>query len=895
MHFRPCKVDGLCWIETLPHEHLINERFSQAEAYPSDVQAVMLKCEPHAADVLLGTYQWRINMRAIHTPGAQRVALFMHGHGSNCNFALWAHLWPALIDAGFHLLAFDSPGFGRSSGTTAQTLKWKPFDQDLVLRVLDGFGIPPDSGSVTVFGQCMGGAMFLRAFCARPKMFSAYHVLHNCTIGTWPEQLQGLLRAKGGGLLSFWEADDDHMRESNVYKKFTQLQEQSPELCTFIDLQSHTPGFLSSSGAVCPGATRATLDDQIGTGSCVYTLEPSSTCLGEMVRFVLNEPRVTAVSSVPQGTALQRGVPNKSFRVFVRARPFLPRETDMQSCLDISQLEDWDPPPKWDGPPPDKVTVQQDRDFVFDRVFRPEATQAEVYDAVGKPLVDSVLGGHSACLFAYGQTGSGKTYNMEGQSDPGVMMRCIQDLCNSIDPSFRMRTTYVQLYNDSLLDLFAPSQGALDVADSDEGACVVGAKSLVSRCPEEILQAVCKGAAYRASGATNMNDASSRSHAILSIHIEPDTCHQSETETQNGNALKVAPKAKGKGAAKPKAKQTAKKSAAQVFHLIDLAGSERVKRSGATGSRFDEAVSINSALLHLGNVVSALVECDGAPRSHIPYRDSILTRLLQKALGGRSRTALIACVTPSADSASETLNTLTFASRATHIKNMAEDDASSNDELPAKEEEKLEANQYQPYFDENGKTRIHACGHDIECYGSWAAGSQRPLVVLLHYYGFGGGAGMWHFLFDDLVQSGARFLAPNFPGHEGTAGSSSSRPEDMTKPGGPVDILKGLLDTLGEKKAIVVGFDWGGGIAAELALAYPKRVKKVALWCMSYRDSSKLAGLAVRNKDLLFMWDKNDPNRSPKKGKEFAAVLKSKYCEYSGELLISTVKKWIQG
>jgi predicted esterase len=610
------------------------------------------------------------------------------------------------------------------------------------------------------------------------------------------------------------------------------------------------------------------------------------------MKFVLNQPRATAVQSAPGETALQRGVPNKSFRVFIRARPFLPREAGMQSCLDISPLQDWDPPPKWDGPSPDKVTVHKEKEFVFDRVFGPEATQEEVYDAVGKPLVDSVLGGHSSCLFAYGQTGSGKTFSMEGQSDPGVMMRCIQYLCDTLEPSFKMSITYVQLYNDCLLDLFSPTHEALEVVDSSEGARVAGAKPLVSRCPQQILQAVRIGAAYRASGATNMNDASSRSHAILSIHIEPDNCCESEAETKDEG--KSIAKAKAKGTAKAKAKPNPRCSTARVFHIVDLAGSERVKRSGATGSRFEEAVAINSALLHLGNVVSALVECDGAPRSHIPYRDSILTRLLQNALGGRSRTALIACVTPSEDSASETLNTLAFASRATHIKNLAEEDASSNDELSVKEEEKLEANQYRPSFDENGKTVIQACGKDIECYGNWDAGPKRPLVVLLHYYGFGGGASMWHFLFTELIQSGARFLAPNFPGHEGTKGSSSSKPEDMSKPGGPVEILQGLLDAVGEKKAIVVGFDWGGGIAAEFALAHSKRVKKLALWCMSYRDSSKLAGLAVRNKDLLFMWDKNDQNRSPKKGKEFAAVLKSKYYEYSGELLVSTLKKWIQ-
>merc|ERR1719359_1683279 len=107
----------------------------------------------------------------------------------------------------------------------------------------------------------------------------------------------------------------------------------------------------------------------------------------------------------------------------------------MHSCLDVSQVKDWEPPPKWDGAAPDQVIVQKEKEFVFDRVFCPDATQEEVYNTVGKPLVDSLLAGHNACLFAYGQTGSGKTYTMEGQTNPGVMIQCIQYLCASIEPS----------------------------------------------------------------------------------------------------------------------------------------------------------------------------------------------------------------------------------------------------------------------------------------------------------------------------------------------------------------------------------------------------------------------------------------------------------------------------
>eukprot|EP00747_Dinoflagellata_sp_TGD_P184559 gnl/TRDRNA2_/TRDRNA2_40276_c0_seq1.p1 gnl/TRDRNA2_/TRDRNA2_40276_c0~~gnl/TRDRNA2_/TRDRNA2_40276_c0_seq1.p1 ORF type:complete len:910 (-),score=145.67 gnl/TRDRNA2_/TRDRNA2_40276_c0_seq1:115-2811(-) len=894
MDFRPRDIPGLRWEEIRPGEEKIDAEIARVLELPADSPPA-IQMKPHAALVSLGpTYEWRVNVRSHHTSGAERIALFMHGHGGNCNFALWSYFWPTLVSAGFHLLAFDSPGFGRSSGTTAQTMKWKQHDHELVLQLLRAFGAPAGKSAVTVFGQCMGGAMFLRAFCKEPSMFAATHILHNCTIGTWPDDLPDLLASKGGGVLSFWKADADHMRESNVYKKFTQLQHDRPELCTFIDLERHTPRFLACSGIRCAGSTRATPGDEPGTGECIYVLQPSNEALSQILSFVQKSPRAVGPSQAPTVTALQRGgVPNKSFRVFVRVRPLLPREAKQSTCLDVAQLENWEPPPKWDGPPPDKIVAGglQGREFVFDRVFERGASQEEVYQTVGKPIVDSVLAGHNACLFAYGQTGSGKTHTMEGEHDPGLMTRCIEYLCSALEPSAVLSTTFVQLYNENLLDLFAPLENTLGIVDSEHGAEVTGAKALVSRNMHEILDAVRQGAQYRVSGATNMNDASSRSHAILSIRILEQgaavNAEEPTTTSRTKRSSRKEPAGSGRAAVRAKAQ-----ASGRVFHLVDLAGSERVKRSGASGVRFDEAVAINSALLHLGIVVSALVECDGAPRSYIPYRDSVLTRLLQNALGGKSRTALVACVTPAADSISETLSTLDFATRATHIKNQCGDD--SSDELPAKEEEALEANRYAPAFNEDGKTRITSCGVDVECYGSWKAGPQAPLVVLLHYYGFGGGARMWYGYFEELESSGARYLAPNFPGHEGTAGQSSSRAEDMAKPGGPVEILKSILDTLGEKKVILVGFDWGGGIAAEFALTFPKRVNKLALWCMSYRDVAKAARLAPRKKDIMFMWDKHDVNRSAKKGVELAAAIKTKYHEYDSGLLSKTLAKWIK-
>jgi pimeloyl-ACP methyl ester carboxylesterase len=279
---------------------------------------------------------------------------------------------------------------------------------------------------------------------------------------------------------------------------------------------------------------------------------------------------------------------------------------------------------------------------------------------------------------------------------------------------------------------------------------------------------------------------------------------------------------------------------------------------------------------------------DGKPRAHIPYRDSPLTRLLRPALGGPAQTALIACVTPAADSESETSSTLGFAARATYIRN--KEDEEDETALPEAEASKIEAKGNVPAISD-GMTVIPACGLDVSCCAEWSSG---PLVVFLHHYGFGATGNWWSWLFTDVVSSGGCYLSPSFPGHGQTAGSSSSKAEDLGKPSGPVAILKAMLDWVGAAKVILVGFDWGAGIAAEFAVLYPRRVKKLALYSMSYRDEAKLAKLSKRGKeDVCFMWEKDDPNRSYKKGKQFAKILDTKYNEFDMDLLQKRLRKWV--
>eukprot|EP00929_Paragymnodinium_shiwhaense_P055168 TRINITY_DN27669_c0_g1_i2.p1 TRINITY_DN27669_c0_g1~~TRINITY_DN27669_c0_g1_i2.p1 ORF type:complete len:157 (+),score=33.56 TRINITY_DN27669_c0_g1_i2:569-1039(+) len=153
---------------------------------------------------------------------------------------------------------------------------------------------------------------------------------------------------------------------------------------------------------------------------------------------------------------------------------------------------------------------------------------------------------------------------------------------------------------------------------------------------------------------------------------------------------------------------------------------------------------------------------------------------------------------------------------------------------------------------------------------------------------------MWRAMGLQFQDAGLDYIAPDMPGHGSTPGESSSKMEDFLKPGGPVEIVKALVDAAGAQKVILVGFDWGGGIAAEFAIKYPKRVSHLVLWCMSYRDEAKLKKLSKKGeaKQILFLWDKNDVNRSYKKGQAFAKAMKAKYTEFDWDLIPKQVIEW---
>lgn len=335
----------------------------------------------------------------------------------------------------------------------------------------------------------------------------------------------------------------------------------------------------------------------------------------------------------------------EAVRVVVRCRPFSTRE-EIAECENILKIDDQLGQitlrnPK--APPEEPMKV-----FTFDSVYGWESKQSYIYDDAVRPLVESVLQGFNGTIFAYGQTGTGKTYTMQGVStDPerrGVVPNSFQHIFTQIsrtqNQKYLVRSSYLEIYQEEIRDLLCKDNNKkLELKENpDLGIYVKGLSSVVTKDATEIEHVMNIGNQSRSVGFTNMNERSSRSHAIFVITVE---C--SEVGPDGEDHIRV-----GK------------------LNMVDLAGSERQSKTGAKGKRLKEATKINLSLSALGNVISALV--DGRS-THIPYRDSKLTRLLQDSLGGNAKTVMIATVGPSHKNFDESLATLRYASRAKKIKN----------------------------------------------------------------------------------------------------------------------------------------------------------------------------------------------------------------------------------
>ncbi|KAK1796426.1 hypothetical protein P4O66_009475 [Electrophorus voltai] len=295
----------------------------------------------------------------------------------------------------------------------------------------------------------------------------------------------------------------------------------------------------------------------------------------------------------------------------------------------------------------DDTVIIGGKSFVFDRVFPTNTTQEQVYNSCAKQIVRDVLDGYNGTIFAYGQTSSGKTHTMEGKlHDPngmGIIPRIADDIFHHIfamdeNLEFHIKVSYFEIYMDKIRDLLDVSKTNLSVhEDKNRVPYVKGCTERFVSSPEEVMDVIDEGKSNRHVAVTNMNEHSSRSHSIFLINIK-----QEHVETEQ--------KLSGK------------------LYLVDLAGSEKVSKTGAEGSVLDEAKNINKSLSALGNVISALAE---GTKTHVPYRDSKMTRILQDSLGGNCRTTMFICCSPSSFNEAETKSTLMFGQRAKTIRNTA--------------------------------------------------------------------------------------------------------------------------------------------------------------------------------------------------------------------------------
>ncbi|KAM9481945.1 kinesin-like protein KIF1A isoform 4-T4 [Clarias gariepinus] len=352
-----------------------------------------------------------------------------------------------------------------------------------------------------------------------------------------------------------------------------------------------------------------------------------------------------------------------SVKVAVRVRPFNSREMSKESKCIIQMSGNTT---TIINPKAPKETKSFSFDYSYWSHTTPEdinyASQQQVYNDIGEEMLLHAFEGYNVCIFAYGQTGAGKSYTMMGKQEKdqqGIIPQLCEDLFTKINDSntdnsmsYSVEVSYMEIYCERVRDLLNPkNKGNLRVREHPLlGPYVEDLSKLAVMSYNDIQDLMDSGNKARTVAATNMNETSSRSHAVFNI-IFTQKRHDSETDNTSEKVSKIS--------------------------LVDLAGSERADSTGAKGTRLKEGANINKSLTTLGKVISALAEVDSGSNknkkkkkveSFIPYRDSVLTWLLRENLGGNSRTAMVAALSPADINYDETLSTLRYADRAKQIR-----------------------------------------------------------------------------------------------------------------------------------------------------------------------------------------------------------------------------------
>ncbi|ESW27894.1 hypothetical protein PHAVU_003G241500 [Phaseolus vulgaris] len=364
---------------------------------------------------------------------------------------------------------------------------------------------------------------------------------------------------------------------------------------------------------------------------------------------------------------------NCSVKVALHIRPLIADERQ-QGCIECVSVT------------PGKPQVQiGSHSFTFDNVYgNGGSPSVDMFEECVAPLVEGLFQGYNATVLAYGQTGSGKTYTMgTGYNDncrTGLIPQVMSALFNKVETlkhqtEFQLRVSFIEILKEEVRDLLdmvslgksdtsnsnghsgkitVPGKPSIQIRETANGIITLaGITEIAVSTLREMSAYLEQGSLSRATGSTNMNNQSSRSHAIFTITLEQ--MHKLHSVSSNNDSSD---------------EDMGEEYLTAKLHLVDLAGSERAKRTGSDGLRLKEGIHINRGLLSLGNVISALGDEKKRKEGvHVPYRDSKLTRLLQDSLGGNSKTVMIACISPADVNAEETLNTLKYANRARNIQN----------------------------------------------------------------------------------------------------------------------------------------------------------------------------------------------------------------------------------
>lgn len=372
-------------------------------------------------------------------------------------------------------------------------------------------------------------------------------------------------------------------------------------------------------------------------------------CKIEKSNFSMDDPEA---DSFPLG----------SFYVVVRVRPFNSKELAQADTRDVVSVVDaerlvFDPKPRHTAAHNPGAHRYRDTMFSYSHVFGTESTNRQIYEDTGRRLIRPALDGYNCSIFAYGATGAGKSHTMSGSdaSGPGVIQNTLRDLYEEIavrraqNWQVSVYLSYFEIYNENVRDLLSTTPAkTLALQDRGSETIIVDLTEHQPDSSDHVLQIIHKASHARTQAATAENATSSRSHAILQLRIE-----QKSMDTQQELISKLS--------------------------LIDLAGSERAKKTSATGERLIEGININKSLLVLGSCINALVQASNKrsnaniaaalqTTTYIPYRNSKLTRILKDSLGGASKTIMIANVSPAAYHFDDTYSTLMYASRAKAIK-----------------------------------------------------------------------------------------------------------------------------------------------------------------------------------------------------------------------------------